>query len=370
MDKERLFVIEGSGPDTIGLVGIITQNLATAGANILDLRQDVLHGLFTIYLVADFSASSFTLKECRALLEKVAQETNLSLRAERFFPQARDPAKKNLLLILVGPDKPGLAASISNKLSHFNVNIEFAKMIAREEVFLMELLLDISRSTIPLANLEDEIRGVMDVIGIKAVFQREDVFNRRRRLVAFAIGNSLLPQDRVTELYQQVKLSPEQIRTFSRQSQQELLSNLDETPEDVLDRVISLVQPSAGTQELLQTLKTFGYCLAIYGPICEKLATHLTRLLGLEAAWGFKLPINPDSKRINFAEQIPELEDISEEAFFSNTAQKLGLNLEDITVIRGAGIRLELASRQLLELVNNCIITPERLVGLLSCFGI
>jgi len=370
MDKERLFVIEGSGPDDIGLVGRITQNLAAAGANILDLRQDVLHGLFTIYIVADFSASSFTLKDCQALLDKVAQETNLSLRAERFFPQARDPGKKNLLLILVGPDKPGLASSISNKLSHFTVNIEFSKMIAREEVFLMELLLDISRSTIPLTNLEDEIRGVMGAMGIQAVFQREDVFNRRPRLVAFSVGKSLLPQDMIAELYYQVKLSPERISAFAQQSRQGLLSYLDETPEDVFDRVIGLTQPSAGTQELVQTLKTFGYRLALYGPICEKLASHLLRILGLDAAWGFKLPINPDSKRLNFSDQMADLEDISEEGFFKSTAQKLGLKPEDITVIRGAGIRLELARRELLELVNNCVITPERLVGLLSCFGI
>ncbi|MEJ2053763.1 MAG: ACT domain-containing protein, partial [Calditrichaceae bacterium] len=55
MSRQRLYIVHGMGNDAVGLVGGITEPIASAGGNIVDLRQDVLHGLFTIYLVVDLT---------------------------------------------------------------------------------------------------------------------------------------------------------------------------------------------------------------------------------------------------------------------------------------------------------------------------
>jgi hypothetical protein len=44
MARQRLYVVWGTGPDAVGLVGRITNPVAAAGGNIVDFRQDVLHG--------------------------------------------------------------------------------------------------------------------------------------------------------------------------------------------------------------------------------------------------------------------------------------------------------------------------------------
>ena len=102
MAEEKLIVIHGAGVDSIGLVERITNPIADIGGNIVDLRQDVLHGLFVIYLVVDLAESNTTVGEFANVLGAIRESTDLELSYKRFRPVPRDPEKKGLLCILIG----------------------------------------------------------------------------------------------------------------------------------------------------------------------------------------------------------------------------------------------------------------------------
>ena len=150
MARERLFIIHGMGPDAVGLVGRITREIATHNGNIVDLKQDVLHGLFIIYLVVDLSDTPLRIEEFNTVIDRLSEDTGITLQVDTYNPVARNPEKKNMLLILLGADHPGIIASISQLLGNYGINIEFAGNIGREGVFLMELMTDISACTIPV----------------------------------------------------------------------------------------------------------------------------------------------------------------------------------------------------------------------------
>ena len=99
MATQRLYVVHGMGSDAVGLVGQITAPIARARGNILDLRQDVLHGLFTIYLVVDLTGSQLTAKKLQTLIDQIGAQTGLQLTASPYRPVARRPERKNLLMI-------------------------------------------------------------------------------------------------------------------------------------------------------------------------------------------------------------------------------------------------------------------------------
>jgi predicted amino acid-binding ACT domain protein len=63
----------------------------------MDLRQDVLHGLFTVFLVVDFAASSASADEIERLVAEIASQTGLDLRVEKYQPVARSAERVNLL---------------------------------------------------------------------------------------------------------------------------------------------------------------------------------------------------------------------------------------------------------------------------------
>ncbi|MHB8866704.1 MAG: ACT domain-containing protein, partial [Pirellulaceae bacterium] len=169
MTRQRLYVVYGLGSDAVGLVGSITAPISQVGGNIVDLRQDVLHGLFTIFLVVDLSDTEMRIEDLTEMVRKIGEDTGLELSVDNYNPTPRDPDKKNVLLILVGNDRPGIISSISEILGKYKANIEFAQSIGREGVFLTELLTDISHSLIPLENLQATVRKAMADVGIQTV---------------------------------------------------------------------------------------------------------------------------------------------------------------------------------------------------------
>src|SRR6056297_1892404 len=105
---QQSFIVHGMGPDAVGLVGKITAPISEINGNILDLRQDVLHGLFTIYLIIDLSESSAGSDQLTETVEAIGQQTGLALTVKPYNPTARAADKTNLLMILIGRDKPGI----------------------------------------------------------------------------------------------------------------------------------------------------------------------------------------------------------------------------------------------------------------------
>ena len=56
--NSMLYIVYGIGADSVGLVGAITSPISQVKGNIVDMRQDVMHGLFTIYLVVDLAKAT------------------------------------------------------------------------------------------------------------------------------------------------------------------------------------------------------------------------------------------------------------------------------------------------------------------------
>ena len=105
--NSMLYIVYGIGSDSVGLVGAITAPMSKVGGNIVDMRQDVLHGLFTIYLVVDLAKATVSVDEFSRLVDKISADTGLKLAMEKFTPVSPGSEKKNILLTLVGKGQAG-----------------------------------------------------------------------------------------------------------------------------------------------------------------------------------------------------------------------------------------------------------------------
>ncbi len=381
MARQRLYVVNGKGSDAVGLVGSITAPISEAGGNIVDLRQDVLHGLFTILLVVDLSGTELRIEDLSEMVQRISEDTGLELSVDNYNPSPRDPDKRNILLILVGRDRPGIIASMSETLGRYQANIEFVQSIGREGVFLTELLTDISHCSIPLKNLQVAIRDTMADVGIQAVFQCEDVFNRKKRVILFDIGISFIAPRVCDEIVKQTGLAKAALANAYRGGRvpdllERAASRLEGVPAEVIQNIVRGVKPSPGTIELLQTLKVMGYKIALatnsFAPLTDMLKTRL----GIDYTYGYPLPIDDDSKCV--VGEIPrhELAGRELETLIAEITAAEGIGRADVTVISDSGmdeapgIRLELNLGQLLDYYNKKIISRDALLGLMGSFGI
>lgn len=81
MDKKYTAVVTVIGRDTIGIIAEVTRVLAQHKANVLDISQTVLSGMFNMVMIVDVSLSQFdALSEAIGALGK---ELGLQMRVQR-----------------------------------------------------------------------------------------------------------------------------------------------------------------------------------------------------------------------------------------------------------------------------------------------
>ncbi|MBN1407692.1 MAG: hypothetical protein JW956_07885 [Calditrichaceae bacterium] len=380
MTQQRLYIVHGMGNDKVGLVGSITNPIAAAGGNIVDLRQDVLHGLFTIYLVVDLSDSKLRLEKFKELIKSIGEDTGLGLTVDNYHPVARNPEKKNILIILVGRDKPGIIASIAQTLANDNANIEFAKNIARENIFLMELLTDVSHCKLPLENLMTDITKNMQDIGIIALFQTDDVFNKKKRVILFDITHSLIPDDTVKDILHQTEITSGEIKSAfpagdPAASLDKAAKLLEGLPFDVLNRIACDISVDPGTIELIQTLKVMGYKICIVTDGFSVFVDAIAEKLGMVHRYGVELEIDDDSCLVSGEIAANQIEGLSIDTIKDQLAVKEKISPDDITIVSDEGlaetpgIRIELNLETILEMYNKHVINKDNLIGLLGSLG-
>lgn len=380
MTEQELFIIHGMGPDAVGLVGKITTPITEANGNVLDLRQDVIHGLFTIYLVVDLGKSSLESDGLNLLVQGLEKRTGLSLTAQPYNPIARRADKKNLLMTLIGEDKPGIVAASSKMLGKYNVNIEFSQTIGREGIFLMELLTDVSHAKIPIDNLQKTLRKNMEAMNIQTVFQSEDVFNKRKRVILFHIESTFLTQDTIDELIEQSDLSasdlPAPIHSGTPLcSLQSCIEKLEGLPLDVVQKLLAAITPTAGCVELLQTLKIMGYKIALASRGFSFFTDTLKETLAIDHAYGISFSEDDDARTIGPGLNAGETGAHDMDEILSDLAEQEQVDRDDIILITDSetgtpGIRLEVDLGIWLDCLNQRILSRENLAGLLGSFGL
>ena len=81
MEKKNTAVVTVVGNDTIGIIAKVSNVLAGHDANILDISQTVLSGMFNMIMIVDTSLSRF--EQLEDELEALGREIGLQIRIQR-----------------------------------------------------------------------------------------------------------------------------------------------------------------------------------------------------------------------------------------------------------------------------------------------
>ena len=380
--RAKLFVVYGAGSDAVGLVQQITRPMAEAGANIVDMRQDVLHGLFTVFMLVDLAEATLSPEQFRALVSAIGEETGLSLAVDTYQPVPRRSDRRSLLVILVGGDKPGVIARTSALLSSYRVNIELMRTVARSGVFLMELHADITNAALPLENLQAALIDAMRALDIRALFQSADVFNKKKRVVCFDIGGSLIPAETFRQVLEQAGIAADELRALyaperARASVEAAAARLEGLPTEIAKRIGETMTVTPDSIELVETLKTMGYKILVLSTAFQFCTEPLARKAALDACYGYRASVNEDAQAFTGAIS-PHHDPQDRRRLLGGFLQREGIAEEDVTMLGDEvaagegtpGIRIEFDMKAVLDYFNQRCIGRGQLVGLLGSFGV
>ena len=86
------------------------------------------------------------------------------------------------IVTVVGKDRVGIIAGVCTALANFNINVLDISQTVMQGYFTMMMATDVSASTVPMAQLCQEMDAKGQEMGLSIRVQREDIFEAMHRV--------------------------------------------------------------------------------------------------------------------------------------------------------------------------------------------
>ena len=87
-----------------------------------------------------------------------------------------------VVLTIVGKDKVGFTAKVSNALAEMNINIIIINQNIMQGFFNMVLIADMAEANVPIAEARDKMAALGEEIGVEIRLQSEEIFSAMHRI--------------------------------------------------------------------------------------------------------------------------------------------------------------------------------------------
>jgi glycine cleavage system transcriptional repressor len=174
MKQEQIMVISVMDQDRPGIVAEITEQISRLGGNLMDLRESVLSGWFTMILSAGFP-SDLTVGQIELELEK-ATSSRVSVALHEGPIEEPVASGFRYVLTAMAEDRIGLVAAVSRFCCEKNVNILDLASHVEGSHYTMMLLLDLAGIE-EICAFRSELAEFGHKSGLRLVLQHNDIFH-------------------------------------------------------------------------------------------------------------------------------------------------------------------------------------------------
>jgi len=281
-EKGKIISLSAIGLDCPGLVSKITNTIYDMNGNIIDVEENCRKGLFSIFLIVDFSASPRTMKEITAALDRISAETGLKVILGIYDESELSylTEKESHVVTILGEDKPGIIAKISTFFHQYHINIESCRMIARGKFFSMEMGIDTSQMHVQpdlsreeaIDNMKGELKAVCKELNQSVVIQSEDIYQKGKKLIVFDVESTLIQEESLKEFLEKVqgKAGLQEGETTFKDTREDKMQTLIENarvfkgmPIRDFEKFGGILELNPGALELIGILKSMGFKIAL-----------------------------------------------------------------------------------------------------------
>jgi phosphoserine phosphatase len=305
-------LITFSGGDHPGLTAGITAILAEHDVNVLDIGQAVIHATLSIGILIEVPDDDHRRQVVDALTA-FGQDNGLRARFSDVSPQsyeswvnaqgrarfivtllARKITASQLGLVTAAVHRHGLNIDSINRLS--------GRIPLGELPRLSKACVEFSLRG-PLADEPAFRKDLMETashLEVDLAFQRDDMYRRNRRLVAFDMDSTLIEAEVIDELAKAAGVG-EQVSAITERAMRgeldfassfrERLALLEGLEEKSLEHIAGTLKVSEGAEHLIDTLKSLGYKTAILSGGFTYFARFLQQRLGIDYVYANELDI-------------------------------------------------------------------------------
>ena len=396
-EKGKIISLSAIGLDSRGLVSKITTKVFELNGNIIDVEEICRRGLFSIFLIIDFSGSDLSMEKITDALSGLGEETGLKVVLEIYQEDqiAYSGAKENHVVTVLGEDKPGIIAAVSTFFHQHQINIESCKMIARGKFFSMEMAINTSRMRVdpPMSHREAiekmklALKELCSTLSQSVVIQSENVFNRGKKLIVFDVESSLIQESSLEDFLKRIEGrvhggdGEAEIRNGGEDRMQALVENariLRGIPVVDLQKFSEKLQLNPGALELIGILKTMGFKIALLSSGFSFLMKRVFEEAGVDYA--FSNSLKADEKGLITGElQEPVITNESKSEILDFIMSVENLKPEQVIAVGDGSTRSHFIKNVGLSIAfkpedasvaTDGILSTDRISHILYCLGI
>jgi phosphoserine phosphatase len=299
----KIVLINISGGDRPGLTSSLAEILAAHRARIFDIGQAVVHETLALGMLVEVGDGDEFASLKKELIVK-AHDLELKIKLtsvseDSFSHWVRSQGKFRFIVSLLGHEiSAEQLTNISGTISAYGFNIDRIERLSGR----LSLTGRVSNAS---ACIEFEISGesdtstelrraIMDLthrFEVDIALQRESIYRRNRRLVAFDMDSTLIRAEIIDELAKLRGVGAEVSAITAaamrgeidfRQSLTRRVALLEGLPAQRVQELLHSVQLADGAQRLISTLKMLGYKTAILSGGFSFFGKHLQAQLGID----------------------------------------------------------------------------------------
>lgn len=300
---QEILLLHVTGEDRPGLTASLAGVLAQHDIQILDINQTVIHRTLLMGMLVRIPPSAESTNVLKDLLF-TAHHLGLRLRmtpvedAEYDAWVGREGKPRYILTVLARELKAAHLTSVAAMIAEQGLNIDIITRLSGrpprvEDGQPRRACVEFSVRGKPRG--EDALRASLMALTqqhpIDLAWQRDNVYRRMRRLVAFDMDSTLIQHEVIDELareagaYDRVSAITESAMRGEldfRQSLTQRVALLKGLDVGVLSRVAERLRLTEGAERLVSALKRFGYKTAILSGGFSFFGRHLQQKLGID----------------------------------------------------------------------------------------
>jgi len=387
--EKQLYIITVQGLDRPGLVAGISEILAKANVNLLDVDQTVIRKLFAMFMIADFTAASKKFEEVKEDLFKKARELRMKVSIEPYvFDESlkRKEERNLILLTIIGKDRPGIVARFSKICADNGVNIERTRMIARGETIALEMLVNVEGLKTDFNKFKNLLHQVGLDLSLSVIIQKQNIYHRAKKLIVFDLDTTFIQQEIIDEIAKIAHVD-RQVKEITKramkgemdfkQALRERVKLLKGLPISSLDSILKEIRLTRGVEELLSVLKELGCKIAIVTGSFSYFTDKIKEKFDLDYAFANELIIKDGKLTGEIKEPILDAEMkrrliqdlIKREGIKREEVIAVGDGANDRFMLMEAGLGIAFDAQKILRKVADGVMTKDNLRGLIYCLN-
>lgn len=395
----RMISFSAIGLYNSGLLARITGKIFAMNGNIVDVEENCRRGMFSIFLVIDFSASKETIEKILSTLKDIEGETDLKIILDHYDEKAVKFASRseNHLVTIIGIDRPGIIAKVSSFFNKKNIIIEKCRMIARGRFFSMEMFIDTREISLDprqehsaaIETMKKELKLLCVDIDQSVVIQSENIYKRNKKLVVFDVESSLVQHrslehfiDRIRDRVRVItKSGMPDTETGEKDQMQALINNakfLKGLSVEDFEKLSEILQLNPGTIELIKILKSMGFKIALISSGFNFLVKKIFEAAGVDYAFANSLELDENGITTGRIEEPVITNDtkkdilefiMSNENIESDQVIAVGDGSQSSHFIENVGLSIAIKP-ETSHTKSDGVISSDKVLNILYCLGI